>query len=167
MSSIEERHLEYISKSPCCWQFKPKGQRSIVPLLVPPTFSLKHLSLPLHALVLFRLFCSCFSFSSFLIFFNHSLSSFPNPLSLSTCPLAFFYQVQTTCLPSCSFGETIFSTDAKLLLNQSTCSNSISTTIYYVFFSVSSIHSGLFFLLIHCLLSEDWSKDVVSTLWPI
>lgn len=39
MLRIEERHLEFISESLLCLQFKPRGQRPIVPPLVRP----KHL----------------------------------------------------------------------------------------------------------------------------
>lgn len=103
-------------------------------------------------------FPPCFSFFFLSHFFNHSLSSFPYPFSLSTSPLAFFYQVQTTFLPSCLFRKTIFSTDAKLLLNQSTCSKSILTTIYYVFF-LPILHSFRSFLPINSLFTGFSDKE--------
>lgn len=50
MLRIEESRLEFICKSALCWQFKPKGP--IVPLFIPPTFSLNiSFSHPLHSLV--------------------------------------------------------------------------------------------------------------------
>ncbi len=113
------------------------------PHLVPVTF-LSNISFP-HPLLCFSCRFSCSSSASFLIFFNHSLSFFLNPSSPFTSPLAFFYQVLTTFLPQCLFRETIFSSDAKLLSNKSTCSKSISTTIYYASFSsLSPIHLGSF-----------------------
>lgn len=134
MLGTEERHLEFISKSPLCLQFKPKRQRPIVPRLAPPTLSLKYVLPSSLTHSCFSGCFSCFSFASFLIFCNHSLSSFLNPSSPSTTPLAFFYQVYTTFQPQYLFRQTIFCSDAKLLSNNSTCSKSISTTIYCGFF---------------------------------
>lgn len=95
MLRIEESKLESICKSALCWQFIPKGPTVL--LLIPPTFSLDiSFSRPLLCLV-FHIVFSCFCFASSLIFFNYSLSSFLNPSSLSTFPLASFYQSNPHC----------------------------------------------------------------------
>lgn len=65
---MQESRLKFISESLLRWQFKAKGQRPIVPLLLPPTFSFK------------RLLSLSFTLSSCL-FFSFSLITLYLPFS--------------------------------------------------------------------------------------
>lgn len=151
MLRIGERHLEFISKSPHCWQFKPKGQRSIVPLLVPPTFS-PNISSVNH---------SCFSGCCFFL-----ASLFPL-FSFSLITLYLHFPIHRLRLPppwlsfirsKPHFRHSAYSWRPFSLQMPSFCrikalvQNQFPLLSIMFFFSPSSIHSGLFFPLTHCLL---------------
>lgn len=108
----------------------PKGVELLLLSVSYPSFLSTFVSYSLLNLV----FAHCFFSSCSVvtpIFFNHTSSSFLNPLSPSTFPLASFYQVQTTFAPQFLFKE-IFS-DA-FYVSKRVCSKSISNTINCLFF---------------------------------